>query len=1008
MSLSGREIDELLAEFTGERKAKSMSNTTEIDNILLSMGKQPKVKAEKPVLVAEPGNVDIDEEDEPALKTAKKANLFRRFFEDDDDDEYNTPKKAAQTKTQPKLSKQISPKPEKAHTELNTVEIHAAEQKPAENNKFNNEMFAAAFTPKNDNSRQAPKKTDKPQATRETATAPFEKPAKEFQAQALPAKEVKPFSTAKFNDELFTATFAPAQEPAIKTHAKQQAVQNEKAKKEFDELLPVVEMATQAVAEESALIHEPTVRRAGSPEIGSLREKLLSVVKEKAFITEEDEEYAEAEKVKKIQAISQAAPQTPDITKIPQLSVKEDEIPTVEFSLHGKAVPKPSAPKAVVLSPDGKSEIPLIRRPITTVATEVDDTFRDFFGETAAVSRQEIEDGIKAKKAGALLRSIFGKRREETGELQAVFAESEIALPENENEDYNSPADAPDVVESLTSMRFNATLRAIAVGLTTLLLVYLGLSARTGLLPAISFLDPAEKPFFYLITNFILLTITGLVCVLSLISGYKALFKAPSADSITAVAFTGAVLQNAAFLFAPDIFDASKITLFAPVAAVALLFNVIGKRMQCTTVCRNFETVSAGYDHSAAYLLKSRELSVTVAKGLEQDEPSLLISRPTALVKGFLTQSFSESSKAYTSRILSFVILGASVLAFIISLIQGNNFVVSLTSFAAVCTLCAPFSATLLQAVPASLLQKNASRVGAVVPGWSAIEDLGTVNTVLINAKDLFSPASVRLHGIKTFEKERIDLAILYAASVLIEGCDTLRDIFLGVIENKTEMLYKVESLTVEPNFGFSAWIEHTRVIIGNRAMMQRHDINTPSLDYEMKYTKGEKCPIYLAVSGKLFGMFLVSYTPCEEIDEVLYNLTSAGISIVVKSDDFNITSNLISDLYGLKRNTVKVLNASERDVLAPKTAYLPESEGILTHLGSLSSFAGGLRAAAAASSGVNLSAFVQIAAVILGLILCLVLILSKSLVSISLTAVLLFQLAWTVLTVVLPFTKKY
>ena len=46
------------------------------------------------------------------------------------------------------------------------------------------------------------------------------------------------------------------------------------------------------------------------------------------------------------------------------------------------------------------------------------------------------------------------------------------------------------------------------------------------------------------------------------------------------------------------------------------------------------------------------------------------------------------------------------------------------------------------------------------------------------------SVGSVQLHGIKTFEKERIDLAILYAASVLESNCETLRDIFMAILQN--------------------------------------------------------------------------------------------------------------------------------------------------------------------------------------------------------------------------------
>ena len=69
------------------------------------------------------------------------------------------------------------------------------------------------------------------------------------------------------------------------------------------------------------------------------------------------------------------------------------------------------------------------------------------------------------------------------------------------------------------------------------------------------------------------------------------------------------------------------------------------------------------------------------------------------------------------------------------------------------------------------------------------METLGSANTVLLSARELFPAGSVRLHGIKTFEKERIDIAILYAASLLSPSCETLRGVFMGMLDNKLEIL---------------------------------------------------------------------------------------------------------------------------------------------------------------------------------------------------------------------------
>ncbi|MFQ7003267.1 MAG: hypothetical protein ACLRRT_06035 [Ruthenibacterium lactatiformans] len=194
---------------------------------------------------------------------------------------------------------------------------------------------------------------------------------------------------------------------------------------------------------------------------------------------------------------------------------------------------------------------------------------------------------------------------------------------------------------------------------------------------------------------------------------------------------------------------------------------------------------------------------------------------------------------------------------------------------------------------------------------------------------------------------------------------------FMGMLDNNEKLLAGVENASVEIGYGFTGWIEHRRVLLGSREMMKRHDIEVPSLDYEKKYTKnGQRSPIYLAVAGKLFGMFLVSYRPDRRAAETLDSLAQSGISVLVQADDFNITAPLVAATYGIPEGTVKVLSQHEQDALETELAYRPESEGVMMHTGACASFLGGMRAAARAAAGERLAGVVQTVAVALGAVL--------------------------------------
>ena len=575
-------------------------------------------------------------------------------------------------------------------------------------------------------------------------------------------------------------------------------------------------------------------------------------------------------------------------------------------------------------------------------------------------------------------------------------------------EDYENPADAPIVQQDLDRLRLTTAIRTGVSAAAGLVLLYLGLAVGDSPLPAIGAVDPAVAPMAYLAVNLVLLAAACAVNWRVFWNGIRGLWGAPTPDSVLALAGVGALAQLLVLMMKAETFEADKLTLFAAPAALLLCFGALGKYLMSGVISRNFGLVSTGNEHVAAFRLDDSELCTRLAEGLGEPEPCLVASRPTTLVEGFLRRSFSVRASDRMLQRMSWVLAGAALLTALIALFSKQGLAMAFTAFAGTLCLGGPASATLLAAVPGMLMQKSAARVGAVVPGWSSIEELSGANMIVVGAKDLFPAKSVRLHGIKTFEKERIDLAILYAASVLIAGCDTLRDVFMNIIQGKTNILFPVESLENDPGFGFTAWAGDKRVIIGNRAMMEKQGVEIPSLDYENRYTKGKKQPIYLAVSGRLFGMFLVSYKADEQAAHVLEALNRQGVSVLVKSDDFSLTTELISQLYGLEEGSVKVLSGAERHALAPATEYRQYSPGCMAHIGSFTSFVGGLLAAAGAASAERTSSLVQAAGILVSVVLALLLAFTGGMAALALPALVLYQAAWAVLTLMIPMLKRY
>lgn len=645
----------------------------------------------------------------------------------------------------------------------------------------------------------------------------------------------------------------------------------------------------------------------------------------------------------------------------------------------------------------------------------VDDRFREFFSETVSVDREDEERNDKKDRRrlsrSQLLTGEFSKLGTQAGfELDLEEEAYQDGDEEGGGKEYRHPKDAPVIQKSIFKPQRSLLVRFIINAVLAALLFWLG---AVGAVPLPGIVSPALHPVSFGAVYMALALALVVVNFSTVAPGIVGLFGEPTVDTGPALSAV-AVLLQAVVVFVQMV-TASTLngTLFGGLAGLLLAANAFGKYIRARSILNSFELASSGVDHSAAYagyvLDYNNEIALDITQGLNEDYPAVLVSRPTALVKGFMRQSFSPRWSDGVGRIVGWILFGVALLCGIFTYVQSKQLMPAVTAFAAALCLGTPLTSSLVSGLSSMLLQRSTARVGAVVPGWSAVEELGQVNVVMATASDIFPPSSIALHGLRAFELQNINNAILYAASVIVEGCDSLRDIFLALINGKTETLYKVESLIYEPGKGYTAWVDDKRIVLGTREMLQKHDIEPPSVETEMQYINSPgRRPIYLAVSGKLYGMFVAGYISDAGVQGMLEGLVQSGVSLLVTSDDMNVTSGLIEEIYDLPKGIAKVLGQRELEMLEPLTGYLDESEGVMTHIGSFTSFIGGMRAAASCAVAERMGSILQVVSAGFGCFLCFVLAMFEGLANISIFPVLLFQVAWALVAVVIPFARQH
>ena len=566
------------------------------------------------------------------------------------------------------------------------------------------------------------------------------------------------------------------------------------------------------------------------------------------------------------------------------------------------------------------------------------------------------------------------------------------------------------IADKLHHMAAELTLRCVLAGILAVVLLHLGLTAER-LLPPLSVLDPDAAPAAFYAANLLLFAASLFVGYPVLRDGLAGLRGRPSADTMPALAAVAALLQAVVAMLNANAYRSTEgIGLLTGMAALGLFLALVGSRVMLAAVQGSYALAAEGGELRGAYRTRDKDLIRALARDLEQKDPWVLLSRPVQTASDdFVEQSLSERASERRARKVACVLLAAAVLSGVAFLLFGGGINCAVAAAAAVLCMGAPLSSVLVPGLAALRLQRAAAAVGAVVPGWAAIEELGGIDTIELDADDLFTADSVTLEDIRIFKGGRIDRAILYAASVLNESCDTLRGLFRQIIEDRTDILFPVKDLEQHTGLGFSAWCDNNRILIGTRRYMEQEGVTLPEQDYEDSHSKnGELQILYLAVSGNLHAMFVLRYVGGRNVARSLASLQRENIRLLVTSKDPSLTARHITEAYHLPEGMVTVLDGDQCQAIEAADAAPEKPKCCLYHHRGFASLTGGLQAADQAQNAETSATTVQLVSVCFSVFIAVLLTYAGSIWQLSIATVLMYQAAWSALSIAVCALKQH
>ena len=580
--------------------------------------------------------------------------------------------------------------------------------------------------------------------------------------------------------------------------------------------------------------------------------------------------------------------------------------------------------------------------------------------------------------------------------------------PEDDDpDDYENESQKEAVEKNLSAQFTGLVIRSIIIFILFIGSLALCLSPMLGysLPEAISF---EKSGIVFPIINLAIVCLAALTCHVAVGGGLISLmrFRAGN-DTFATCSVIGAAALGVSFIADPSAMSPGGENLFFPITILGLFFNTIGKLLSAARIKNNFEVLTTGKKKSSLLPVRNRELARELT-GQRDETPRFCTSAKAKFFTRFLELSYRDDATESIARIVAPIVFLCSILVGVIAFLLTGRVSDAITGFAAILCVAAPFSATIAGALPVFRSCAALNEEGSMMAGGYTAETFAETDSVLLDIEQLFPEGSIVLHGIKTFAQGRIDEAILDAASVICSTRSTLGSIFINVVQGDKKLLKPVDTIIYEDGMGLSAWVGGKRVLIGNRELMINHGIDIPSHDYENKYVGSGKDILYLANSGELTAMFVLSYHADKEVYRSLGIMAERGVRLVINCSDPNITAKKLSEIFGYPESQLNLLSSKYQQKCAELTEERESAPAAAVYDGSLFALSDLLNCCGIIRQSSFAAALLEMIGIILGFILVTLFLFTGNIRDLAMYVLLAFQMFWlAAITVVILLRKK-
>ncbi len=280
------------------------------------------------------------------------------------------------------------------------------------------------------------------------------------------------------------------------------------------------------------------------------------------------------------------------------------------------------------------------------------------------------------------------------------------------------------------------------------------------------------------------------------------------------------------------------------------------------------------------------------------------VGRDTSYGKIIEAVEQAERSRAPVQRLadrlagyLVYFALGAAALTYIVT--RDIRSTISVVIVAGACGVAAGTPLAILGAIG------RAARAGAIIKGGLFLEQLGRVNTVVLDKTGTLTYGQPEVRAIVPAEGAGPGLLLEIAASAELRSEHPLGKTIVAHAWALGRSLSEPERFGCAPGRGVEAVLRGQPVLVGNRALLRAHDIAVPG---ELLAAHPGAPEIFVARGGRLLGAIVVSDSARPEAAQAVQTIRAMGIRTILLTGDAHAVAEAVGRELGISEIAADLL----------------------------------------------------------------------------------------------------